>query len=134
MGTKQKTIVSVSWFLAILLAILWSSSDSIRVFIAASRHPDIGKESFNLAEPARTEFKRREQKYFLEYGIYVPLEDIMYVEQLSSSGERYAESLRLTCAELSMKNGIAIWLPLRVKWPLMGERVLEWCWKPPVKA
>lgn len=133
MGAKQKALIIVPWFVAIVLAFLWSLSDSIKVMIAASRHPHLGKDSLNLVEPARTEFKRHEQKYFLEYGIYVPLEDIMYTEQLPSSGERYAESLRLTCADLSSKNGLAVWLPLRIKLPLMGERVFEWCWKPPVR-
>ncbi len=132
MGPKQKKIIILSWVLAILTAFLWSASDSIRVLIAAIRHPVLGKESINLVEPAMTEFKRQEQKYFLGYGIYVPLEDIMYVEQLPSAGARYAESLRQTCADLGSKNGLAIWLPLKVKWPLLGERVFEWCWKPAV--
>jgi hypothetical protein len=131
-GTKQKKIIILSWFLAFLTVFLWSTSDSIRVFVATLRHPALGKESLNLTEPVRTEFKRNEQKYFLDYGIYVPLEDIMYVEQLPSSGERYAESLKLTCADLSAKNGMAIWLPIKIKWPLFGERVFEWCWKPSV--
>jgi hypothetical protein len=102
--------------------------------MAVTRHPNIPKDSFQLVEPARTEFKRTEQKYFLDYGVYVPLEDIMYVEQLSSSGERYREALLDACEDISLKNGMAIWLPLRVKLPLLGERVYEWCWKPPVKS
>lgn len=132
MGTKQKKIITLFWVLAFLTSFLWSSSDSIRVVIATMMHPPLGKSSINLTEPARTEFKRNEQKFFLEYGIYVPLEDIMYVEQLPSSGARFAESLKLTCADLSSKNGMAIWLPIKFKWPLLGERVFEWCWKPPI--
>ena len=134
MGAKQKAIIVLPWLTAILTAFLWSFSDSIKVLIAAGKHRQLGGESLNLVEPARTEFKRQEQKYFLEYGVYVPLEDIMYVEQLPSSGERYAESIKMTCADLSTKNGMAIWLPLRIKLPLLGERVFEWCWKPPVKS
>jgi hypothetical protein len=133
-GAKQKAIIAIPWLLAFLMAFLWSFSDSIKVLVATSRHPLLGGESVNLVEPARTEFKRQEQKYFLEYGVYVPLEDIMYVEQLPSSGERYAASIKMTCADLSTKNGLAIWLPLRVKLPLLGERVFEWCWKPQVKS
>ena len=133
MGAKQKNIAAVSWSFAVLIMAFWATHESLKVFWATSRHHQVSKASLDLVEPAWTEFKRSEQKYFLEYGIYVPLEDIMYVEQLPGRGVRYADALQRACSGLQVGSGLAIWLPLRIKWPFIGERVIEWCWKPPVK-
>lgn len=133
MGAEQKTMISLFWSLALMMAFCWSVSDSLKVFWATNRHPLVAKSSLELVEPARTEFKRSEQKYFLNYGIYVPLEDIMYAEQLPNGGARYAEALRRSCSGMQVGSGLAIWLPLKVVLPLLGERVIEWCWKVPVQ-
>ena len=133
MGAEQKNIVAVSWVVALLIMAFWAPGEGLRVFWATSRHHQISKVALELVEPARTEYKRAEQKYFLEYGIYVPLEDIMYVEQLPGGGVRYGDALQRSCSGLQLGSGLAIWLPLRIKWPFFGERVIEWCWKPPVK-
>ena len=133
MGAEQKKMIAASWGAALILVFIWSVSDSLRVFWATNHHPLVVKAAMDLVEPARTEFKRSEQKYFLSYGIYVPLEDIMYAEQLPSGGARYAEALRRSCSGMQAGSGLAIWLPLKVVLPLVGERVMEWCWKVPVQ-
>ena len=133
MGAKQKNIVIGTWVLGFFFMLLWSTRDSLIVFWATSRHHQIAKFSVDLVGPARVEFKRAEQKYFLRYGIYLPLEDIMYVEQLPGGGARYGDALQRSCSGLQVGSGLAIWLPLRTRWPFLGERVMEWCWKPPVK-
>jgi hypothetical protein len=134
MGSKPKKIrLIIAMIAALLMMLMWSMQDTIVILWAASRHPKIPKEALVYVEPARTEFKRQEQKYFLGYGIYVPLEDMMYIEQLSNAKARYAEALAKSCSGLRSDSGFAIWLPLKSKWPLMGERVMEWCWRPPVQ-
>jgi hypothetical protein len=131
-GSKQEKIVFGSWVIAILVVAVWSSSASLAVFWATTRHPPISRMALRLGEPELTEFKRSEQKFFLDYGLYVPIDDIMFVGQLPSGGTRYAEALARSCSGIMAGTGIAIWLPLKLKLPLLGERVLEWCWKPPM--
>jgi hypothetical protein len=131
MGTESKKIRAIlPWFAAVVFMILWSVQDSLIVVWAAARHPRIPKIALDLADSARTDFKREEQKYFLSYGLYIPLEDMMYGDQLSQGAVRYAQALRKSCSGMRADAGFAIWLPLRTRWPLFGERVMEWCWKP----
>jgi hypothetical protein len=132
MGAKPKKIGIVSWVCAIGLGLVWSTHESLVIFWATSRHPKLAKNALDLSGPAMTDFKREEQKYFLGYGIYVPLEDMMFVSQIPRGDERYADALHRSCSGLS-GGGFAIWLPLKTRWPLIGERVSEWCWKPQIQ-
>jgi hypothetical protein len=132
MGAEQKKVILFSWILGLVFVSVWSVFDSLRVVWATSRHYSIKKSSLESTDSARADFRRSEQKYFLDYGIYIPLEDIMLVEQLPLGGARYSEALVRGCRGLKVGSGVAIWLPLKTKWPLFGEKVIEWCWKPPV--
>jgi hypothetical protein len=133
MGSKSKKVVKLLWILSFLVAFYWSGQDSFAVFFATSRHPQISRSTPDLIEPARTEFKRGEQKFFLSYGIYVPLDDIMFTEQLATHGNKFTEVIERTCSGVSVGRGIAVWLPLKIKIPFFGERVSEWCWRPQVQ-
>lgn len=131
MGAESKKIkVILPWVAAVIFVIVWSVQDALVVVWAAARHPRIPKSAQDFVEPARTDFKRQEQKYFLSYGLYVPLEDMMYSDELSQGAVRYAQALRKSCSGMRAESGFAIWLPLRTRSPLIGERVMEWCWKP----
>ena len=133
MGTEQKKIM-ISWFLAFIVMATASLWDALEVCWAALRHPPVNPSALNLVEPARTEFRRQEQQYFLDFGVYIPLDDIMYVDQLASGGQRYAKALDRHCSGLKPGRGFAIWLPIKIKIPLIGERVSEWCWRPNIRS
>ena len=133
MGAESKKISLIAWVCAVFLTLFWSTSESLKVIWATSRHPRLPKRSIDILEPQITDFKRDEQRYFLEYGVYIPLEDMMFVQQLTEGGERYGNALIKSCSGLRPGSGFAIWLPLKTRWPLLGERVLEWCWKPPMQ-
>lgn len=132
MGSKQKTLIIASWLISLVILLCWSTSQSMVVFWATTRHPKIAKSTMHSEEADWIEYKRSEQKFFQSYGLYLPLEDIMFIAQLPSGGTRYADALRRTCSGVIAGSGIAIWLPLKIKLPLVGERVFEWCWKPPM--
>ncbi len=139
MGSKQKTIVAGSWLLAIVILVAWSISKTVVVLWATSQHPKLAANTRHLQEPELTDVKRSEQIFFQGYGLYIPLDDIMFVDQLPSSGKRFSEVLRRSCSNVNQSNrrsiwsgGLAIWLPLKFKLPLLGERIVEWCWKPPM--
>jgi hypothetical protein len=141
MGAKSEKVTLIAWAVATCLALAWSTADSLTVLWAASRHAKVSKSIFDSSGSAILEFKREEQKYFLKYGVYVPLEDMMFVSQIPMSGERYSDALNRACSGLESSHGnasgnakgFAIWLPLKTRWPLIGERVSEWCWKPQIQ-
>lgn len=134
MGAEQKKVVILSWLIAVCVMAICSTWDSMMVGWAVYKHPPVDVSVLSSIEPARTEFRRKEQKYFLESGIYIPLEDIMFVDQLAKGGKTYAMALRESCSGLGHERGLAIWLPLKIKIPLFGERVKEWCWKPSLQS
>ena len=108
MGAEQKKVM-MCWLIAVLCMMTASLWGPFEVFWAVLRHPPIAKSSLVLAEPAKTEFRRTEQQYFLERGIYIPLEDIMFVDQLDAMSVRYAKALEHSCSGLKSGNGVAIW-------------------------
>jgi hypothetical protein len=130
-GSEQKKIIA-SWIFALGLMVVDSSYESLRAIWAVVRHPAIEVTRATSLGPKRTELKREEQRYFLSYGIYLPLDDIMFQDELIENGARHGDSLRSSCG--GAKSGVtwAIWLPLKFRWPLIGERVSEWCWKPTI--
>lgn len=134
MGSEQKKVVWISWVFAIVVACVFSAWQTLIVGWAVLKHPSVPATAFSAPEPERTEFRREEQRYFLDFGIYIPMEDIMYVDELAGGAKSYAEVLEGACGGLKSDRGLAIWLPLKIKVPLIGERVKEWCWKPNIQA
>jgi len=131
MGSEQKKIIG-SWIFALGLMVVDSSYESLRALWAVVRHPAINVTRVTSLGPERTELKREEQRYFLVYGIYLPLDDIMFGDELVGNGARYGDSLRSSCGVVTSGVTWAVWLPLKFRWPLIGERALEWCWKPTI--
>jgi hypothetical protein len=134
MGAEQKKVVILSWVIAGLVMMIASAWDAIIVGWAVYKHPSVNVSVLSTIEPARTEFRRKEQRYFLDSGIYIPLEDIMFVDQLAKAGKSYTTALKENCSDLNDVRGLAIWLPLKIKIPLLGERVQEWCWRPNLQS
>lgn len=134
MGAEQKKVIIWSWVVAVLVMASLSAWEAIVVAWAVYRHPPIHASVLTSAEPGRTEFRRSLQKYFLESGIYIPLEDVMFVDQLANGGKNYSVALKENCSGLTGERGLAVWLPLKIRVPLIGERVKEWCWRPSLQS
>jgi hypothetical protein len=134
MGAEQKKVIILSWSLAFLAVLMISTWDVFVVLWAVSNHPPVKPEVLVSSESIKTDFKRDEQKYFLASGIYIPIEDIMFMDQLSQSGARYSNALQKHCSSLNQEKGVAIWLPLKIRMPIFGEIVKEWCWKPRLES
>jgi hypothetical protein len=66
MGAEQKKVVIWSWVIAGLAMMTASTWDAIIVGWAVYKHPLVNVSVLNTSEPARTEFRRKEQRYFLD--------------------------------------------------------------------
>lgn len=69
--------------------------------------------------------KSKIQRHFLRYGVYVPFSDIIS----KSSHDDLEKALFSQHAEFCGPSRIYIWLPLKVRFPIFGYKVFEWCFK-----
>jgi len=113
--------------LPILLAVCWSARTAIQAVVAAIsvRFQDVA-ELQQAQSDSPLELRRLLQKRFLKYGVYIPMEDITVVGRDTQDEEKYVFFMRKACGP----GNIFIWVPLRFHWPVWGEQVIEWCWKP----
>jgi hypothetical protein len=133
MGTEQKKII-LSWFLAAIFMLIVSAWDVAVVAWSVVSHPTVKMSDILNSEPDRLSLRRKEQRYFLDHGLYIPLEDIIVGNGLNQMDKQSFASLAKSCRGLKRDRDIAIWLPLKVRVPFFGERVQEWCWKPDVSS
>ncbi len=73
------------------------------------------------------ETKRRIQRHFLDYDYYIPLEDIVFLDPNGTSDDNTTLLTKMACGQGGQ---LAIWLPLKVRLPLFGNWIIEWCWVP----
>lgn len=66
--------------------------------------------------------QREVQKHFLGYGIYIPIDDII-LKRAKQHNKTYLSLLKKTCGVGS----IYVWVPLKFRIPIIGEKVIEWC-------
>jgi hypothetical protein len=69
------------------------------------------------------------QHHFLNRSIYVPLEDIVVPEEAGAGPSDYGMLMQRACG----RGKIFLWIPLKFTLPILGEKVIEWCWIPPTK-
>lgn len=70
--------------------------------------------------------RQRIQMHFLSKDVYLPLEDIIFVQQDVDPNERPIFLMRNACGE----GKLYIWIPLIFRLPLYGNSVWEFCWTP----
>ena len=68
------------------------------------------------------ESQRAIQQHYLSYGVYIPIDDIV-VNARQHPNESVISMLQSACG----KGIIYIWVPLPMRFPLLGEKVFEWC-------
>ncbi len=102
----------------ILIAIYSSCRPAIIAVSASYNLPDFSSvSSLNYLDT-----KRKVQKHYLDYGIYIPIDDIIMNQDENN------ETTHLSLLEQACGKGIMyIWVPLRFRIPVLGEKVLEWC-------
>lgn len=133
MGLRRRSRVNFrlgNLLAAILVAAIWSLWPALRSTVAALSLPHVDPDIVTKgSESVQLELQRSVQKHFLTYGVYLPLEDIMFSARLLESNKELEPALRRACGD----SKFAVWLPLIVRFPLIGERSTEWCWKVTLK-
>lgn len=113
------TALILSW--AIALAV--SAKDAVpplRASFAILKQTDLWEIPKSLEESL--DRQRQIQAHYLSYGVYIPLDDIVIGAQDTRSQPLLA-SIEGVCGPGST----AIWVPVAFHFPILGEKVFEWC-------
>jgi hypothetical protein len=107
----------------------WSLYPSLKIFWAANRfrHTQVAKAIRTDAPELEDRLVRGVQKHFLRYGFYIPSEDIVLNSKNKILDKEFLSHLKKSCNH----GKLYVWIPLRVRVPLFGEKVLEWCFNQP---
>ena len=107
---KIRILLLMALFVSSIVLTAWPSIKVIRAGI--DFRLDQRSETLINSSATEIEKKRLVQQHFSGYGVYIPLDDISVGLSMDSK-----------CGQADL----SVWLPLRFKIPLVGERVLEWC-------
>lgn len=109
-------------FVPVLACIVWSCFPALKAVVAAGIL-DFRKEAVLGDGDSPLEHKRRLQKHFLSHDVYIPLSDITLANGESSLDQQRLFSMRKICGQ----GKIFVWIPLKFRFPILGEKVVEWC-------
>ena len=126
MGRLKGLAHTLLMIFPVAAACLWTCWPALRAIHAASIYdsPSIGKVE-SLDPFGALQFRRSIQRHFSDHGVYVPIEDIQIVDPQDPREVMFSLARQNQCDRARLH----AWIPLRFKWPIFGEKVVEWCWK-----
>jgi len=114
------------WFLVGLLplgaASYSSTQPAAKALIANFFFPLSIADSVSESESTSLASRRKIQQHYLGYGVYVPIDDII-LDNGDESSSSQIKVLKNSCGA----GKIFVWVPLRFRFPIFGEKVMEWC-------
>jgi hypothetical protein len=127
----KKWLKRLVWALALALptmaAAAWSSYPAALAGWAVISAKPAPMSKDDWLDPAHVlELRRQIQKHFLAHRVYIPLDDIV----APPLGDTDPGSALLLMQKACGRGRLYVWIPLKFKVPLTGEKVIEWCWKP----
>lgn len=121
----RRFVMAIALVLPTVLALGWSVAPAVRAGLAAALMNKPALDDTNGPQ-LTTALKRKIQKHFLDHTVYIPLEDIV----LAHNSDDEKDSLTLLMQKACGRGKLYIWIPLKFRLPIVGEKVFEWCWKP----
>ncbi len=111
-------------------AAAWSSYPALLAGWAVVSHEPPTMTKDDWLDPAHVlELRRQIQKHFLANRVYIPLDDIVAPAPTEAEPGDALLLMQKACG----RGRLYVWIPLKFKVPLTGEKVIEWCWKPQTK-
>jgi hypothetical protein len=111
-----------------LAAAAWTCWPALSAAAAALAFGKVETDEGGWQDPEQVmAIRRHVQKHFLDHAVYIPLEDIV----VDDASDTAAGSLSLLMQKACGRGRLYVWIPLRFRLPALGEKVVEWCWKPP---
>ena len=120
----------------LIAAVVWSGLPAARAYYAARAFDFPTMAEHDWDDGAKTvELRRHLQKHFLNHNVYIPMEDIVVAnpnetDQGHAGNERNPANVAMLMQKACGKGRLYVWIPLKIRVPISGEKVIEWCWKP----
>lgn len=111
-------------------AAAWSLLPALTAFKAISSLPELNFKDDDLRDEKKFhELRRTVQKHFLDAGLYIPLEDILAGIIAPNAQQKTALVMQKACG----RGKIHVWIPLKFRLPIIGSKVVDWCWNASAK-
>lgn len=124
-------LVGILFALPALFATYWTTAPAALAAYAAHRFPMPLLQDAEWDEKKRVvDLKRQIQKHFLEYAVYLPMEDIVAPSILGDERAELSFLMQNACGRARLY----VWIPFKFRLPLLGDKVIDWCWKPRPKS
>ena len=116
------------YILPMAAAITWTIEPAFRTMLATLQFEPMQLQAshFESAE-SNTELKRKMQKHFLNYKVYIPMEDIVTLGPNSNE-----QMMKTIMARSCGQANVYVWTPLGFRLPFLGLKFIDRCWKPEV--
>ena len=135
-GALKHVLFGLALLAPVVASAGWSVWPAARAYLATRLFdfPTMSEQDWD--DGAKTvELRRHLQKHFLSNNVYIPMEDIVVTSPTEESAGAAANAN--TPANLAMlmqkacgRGRLYVWIPLKIRVPITGEKVIEWCWKP----
>ncbi len=111
----------------VVSAAVWSAWPTLQALVATRQYTPPRMTEQDWSDGQKTvEVRRRVQRHFLSHNVYIPLEDIV----ITAASETEPNELALLMQKACGRGRLFVWIPLKFRVPITGEKVFEWCWKP----
>jgi hypothetical protein len=112
-------------------AAMWSLGSLIRtvhatVVCSTGKFVDLKK----VESSDQLSLRRGLQRCLSDHDVYIPLEDIRWNDNGRLTSFDSSWTMQIQCDRARLH----VWVPLRFKLPVIGEKVIEWCWIPQTRA
>jgi hypothetical protein len=127
----KKYLFRASFLVPLIVAAFSSIETAGRTAYAIATFEGSKYSHLEKLEPSdQIELRREIQRHLSDHFTYVPLEDIEWHDEDTLAYSKNSGTMQNQCEGARLH----IWVPLRFKFPIIGEKVVEWCWKPRIKA
>lgn len=127
MQSLRRTISAVFLAMPLFFAAFWSAEPALQATYAAWKYNLTPIDTDRLNNSInQVNTKRQIQKHFLRDNIYIPLEDIILITDFLEKQSNLSFFMQNACG----RGRIYVWVPLKFRLPIIGDRVFDWCWKP----
>jgi hypothetical protein len=131
---KSNSPLRTIWLICpILAAVIWSAHPSALAAWALIDAPPFVSKFTDDQDPqtSRHNLRRQIQRHFLRHYIYIPLDDIVTINPDPIPAD---DTVSLVMQKACGRGRLFVWIPFKIRLPIIGEKVFEWCWKPQTKG
>jgi hypothetical protein len=111
-------------------AAVWTVLPALSAVKAVGSFPSLNYKDVDIRDEKKFhELRRTIQKHFRDGGLYIPLEDIVAGIRAPDAPKKTAIIMQKACG----RGKIHVWIPLQFRLPLIGSKVVDWCWNASAK-